>query len=962
MTNTRVTLDRTDGHFLHVHDAQEVSFRVECPVSFESLPALLWAGAQLNLVDVTEKEGVLTPVFIVLEPDYLLDISALAECFKEYGEHPANYLLAQLRPLASSLPVLLGNMVNLFLDELIHGRPTYLECMRKAFRQYPIEISTNEELRDARMERSFFESCKTHFDNLRRIIDVDFPQNGLDVQDAVLEPAYICETLGIQGRLDYMQRDMSRFIEMKSGKADEYGHLHPLPKRNNQVQMLLYLAVLEYGMGKDAREVQPYLLYTRYPMLYAAKASMLQMQEVMMVRNRIVALEYDMRRKHSVEFTESVLRMITPERLNENALKGRYWEQYLKAPIVQFESRLQSLSAIERAYFISLYNFVSLELFLSKTGFMNVEGRTGSSALWLTSLDEKKEKGEILCDLHIKENRIADREHPFVNLSFPDDSANFLSNFRQGDMVVLYERNSVADNATNHMVVKGGVERVEPSGITIRLRAAQRNMAVLPAGSRYAIEHDVSDATFRSVFAGLGSFLCANQHRKDLLLGVREPETSLTVSACRQLSDAVRDNPDMVFDCVAQKALAAKDYFLLMGPPGTGKTSRALRRMVERFLDEPDSQILLLAYTNRAVDEICHTLEQIVSHPDYIRCGNELSCEEKYRSRLMGEKLSACRNRVETQACLSECRIFVGTLTTLSSKQDLFKLKHFDVAIIDEATQILEPQLLGLLCARNPDGRDAIGKFVMIGDHKQLPAVVAQNAEQSRVDDARLRPMGLRNLRDSLFERLYNKHLDEAHSPHIDMLYRQGRMHPAVASFPNSAFYGGRLESLGLSHQQESVRQAVFFVPSTPDTSSPTGKTNRQEAQLVVDLAKRIYHDNEACFDASRTLGIIAPYRSQIALIKTALQKTGVEPLGLITVDTVERYQGSERDFIIYSFCVNYSRQLQLLPNLTEERGVVIDRKLNVALTRARRRMYIVGAPELLRQNEIFNRLLQSIS
>ncbi|MDO4949013.1 MAG: AAA domain-containing protein [Bacteroidales bacterium] len=961
MTNIRVTLDKVDGHILHVHLMQGVSLRVQCPDAFEALPTLLRVGTQLNLVDVTDEEGVLSPTFIVLEPDYLLDISALAECFKEYGEHPTNYLLAQFRPVAGSLPVLLGNIVNLFLDELIHGKPTYLECMRKAFRQYPIEISTNEELCDARTERSFFESCKVHFNNLRRIIDVDFPQHGFDVQDAVLEPAYICETLGIQGRLDYMQRDMSRFIEMKSGKADEYGHPHPLPKRNNQVQMLLYLAVLKYGLGKDAREVQPYLLYTKYPMLYEAKASTLQMQTVMMVRNRIVAQVYDIVHNHSVEFTESVLRSVTPEYLNERALKGRYWEQYLKAPIEQFESGLQSLSAIERTYFIALYNFVTLELFLSKTGFVNVEGRAGSSVLWLASLDEKKEKGEILCDLHIKENHIADREHPFVSLSLPDNTVNFLSNFRQGDMIVLYERNMVADNATNRMVVKGGIERMGVSSITIRLRAAQRNVAVLPAESLYAIEHDVSDATFRGVFAGLGLFLCANQRRRDLLLGQREPETDLTVSACRQLSDAIRRNPDVVFDCVAQKALAAKDYFLLMGPPGTGKTSHALRRMVELFLEKPDSQILLLAFTNRAVDEICHTLEQIPSHPDYIRCGSVLSCDEQYRHRMMDEKMSACCNRKEVRARLSGCRLYVGTLTTLLSKPDLFKLKHFDVAIIDEATQILEPQLLGLLCARNPDGRDAIGKFVMIGDHKQLPAVVAQNAEQSRVDDERLRSIGLHNLRDSLFERLYKKHLAEKDTPYIDMLYRQGRMHPAVASFSNTAFYGSRLESLGLPHQLEPVRQAVFFVPSVPDTSSPTGKTNLQEVQLVVDLAKRIYHDNEASFDASRTLGIIAPYRSQIALIKKALQQTGNERLGLVTVDTVERYQGSERDVIIYSFCLNRAHQLQLLPNLTEEQGVIIDRKLNVVLTRARRRMYIVGAPELLRQDAIFNRLLQSI-
>lgn len=93
---------------------------------------------------------------------------------------------------------------------------------------------------------------------------------------------------------------------------------------------------------------------------------------------------------------------------------------------------------------------------------------------------------------------------------------------------------------------------------------------------------------------------------------------------------------------------------------------------------------------------------------------------------------------------------FVGTVATLSAKAELFRLKTFDVALIDEATQILEPQLLGLLCMRGVTGGNAIGKFVLIGDHKQLPAVVLQSSEQSEVYDEGLRTIGLCNLKDSL--------------------------------------------------------------------------------------------------------------------------------------------------------------------------------------------------------------------
>ena len=112
-------------------------------------------------------------------------------------------------------------------------------------------------------------------------------------------------------------------------------------------------------------------------------------------------------------------------------------------------------------------------------------------------------------------------------------------------------------------------------------------------------------------------------------------------------------------------------------------------------------------------------------------------------------------------------------------------------------------------------------------------------------------------------------------------------------------------------------------------------------------------------FTPETTLGIITPYRSQIVLIKRAIEKLGIEPLNHIIIDTVERFQGSERDVIIYSFCVNAPYQLRMLANEMEEDGVRIDRKLNVALTRARKQMMIIGVPELLKLNPIYKRLLK---
>ena len=713
--------------------------------------------------------------------------------------------------------------------------------------------------------------------------------------------------------------------------------------------------MLEYSMGQERRSMHPYLLYTRYPLLYPARASWAQVRRIINLRNCIVASEYGVQLHNHPSFTQRLLAQINPSVLNQKGLQGRFWEQYLKPSISRFGERMELLTPLERTYFYTLYNFITKELYTSKSGDVNCESRTGASALWLSTLDEKRDAGEILYDLTIVENHASQAHKAFIILSIPQYEETFLPNFRNGDVVVLYERNNGTDNVTNKMVFKGNIESITDNELRIRLRAAQQNPLVFPENSRYAVEHDTMDTTFRSMYLGLSSFMDANPERRELLLGQRPPRFDMAYE------DRIARTTDD-FERVALKAEAACDYFLLVGPPGTGKTSRALRRMVEHFYACPSTQVLLLAYTNRAVDEICRSLSAILPQVDYIRVGSELSCDARFRKHLLENVLAECNNRREVNIRMADCRIYVGTVASIASKPELFKLKHFDVAIVDEATQILEPQLLGILCARFKDGRNGIGKFILIGDHKQLPAVVLQSNEQSEVHDEGLRRIGLYNLKDSLFERLYRFHLQEEHCRAVDMLCRQGRMHPGVASFPNREFYAGKLEALGLPHQLENVDAPVRFIPSERDTESVSGKTNRNEARIVAQLAADVYHLYKETFEVNRTLGVITPYRSQIALIRKEIQALGISALNEISVDTVERYQGSERDVIIYSFCVNYLYQLKFLPNLTEENGVWIDRKLNVALTRARRQLYITGVPDILSHNLIYRRLIQAIN
>lgn len=981
----RVCFQYADEQYLYVTPLDEVSERPylvrynipQINEEFAETCKLLWQHAQMNLLDVAiDEAGILTPSFIVLEPDYLIDISSLAECFRDYGHHPGNYFLSRMQPIENARPLLLGNIANLFLDEWIHAPNEdidYRTCMQKAFRRYPIELAACPDLRDREKERQFFDDCKLHFEHIRETVNDTFHTAGyeLDKTDAVLEPSYICEALGLQGRLDYMQRDMSSFIEMKSGKADEYAIRGKVePKENNKVQMLLYQAVLQYSMGMDHRKVKAYLLYTRYPLLYPSRPSWAMVRRVIDLRNRIVADEYGIQLHNNPEYTARKLEEINASTLNERGLRGRFWETYLRPPIDRFQEKLQRLSAIEKSYFYAVYNFLTKELYTSKSGDVDYEGRTGAASLWLSTLAEKCEAGEIIYNLRIRENHAADEHKAYLLLVRSDfeekelpetvadnDIQNVLPNFRQGDAIILYERNCGTDNVTNKMVFKGNIEHLTDHEISIRLRATQQNPSVLPADSLYAIEHDTMDTTFRSMYQGLYAYLSATQERRDLLLAQRPPKFDESLDS---LVSQAKDD----FTRVALKAQAAQDYFLLIGPPGTGKTSCALKKMVETFHADKGVQILLLSYTNRAVDEICKSLASIRPAVDFIRVGSELSCDETYRTHLIENELASCNRRSEVYERIRSCRIIVGTVAAISGKPELFRLKHFNVAIIDEATQILEPQLLGILCARGEEGGNAIDKFILIGDHKQLPAVVLQSSEQSAIYEESLMSIGLTNLKDSLFERLYRnctaRQSPLTSHPSYDMLCRQGRMHPEVALFANRAFYGGRLISVGLPHQLEDSDTVcrLAFYPSIPEKTGTSTKINHSEARIVADLVARIYEDCRIDFDEARTLGIITPYRSQIALIKKEIAALGIPALNRIMVDTVERFQGSERDVIIYSCCINSYFQLKFVSNLTEEDGTLIDRKLNVALTRARKQMFVTGVPKYLKSNPLYESLL----
>lgn len=366
-------------------------------------------------------------------------------------------------------------------------------------------------------------------------------------------------------------------------------------------------------------------------------------------------------------------------------------------------------------------------------------------------------------------------------------------------------------------------------------------------------------------------------------------------------------------------------------------------------LREQQTNILLAAYTNRAVDEIC--IKLVEQGIDFIRIGGALSCAIEYRRYLLSVQMDSCKNVNDLRWLIERQRVFVGTTTSFASHQQLFRLKHFDLAIIDEASQILEPQIMPLLTAMHGKN-EAIAKFVFIGDHKQLPAVVSQPSSQSKVEEKELIDIGLTDCRNSFFERLLR-------TTSTYFLSHQGRMHVDIADFPNKTFYGSLLEPVPLPHQIAGGAHRLHFINVPRPLNSPSDKVNLAEAEVIAGIVAEVASKADR-FDPERTIGVIVPYRNQILAIRKAIEK--LNPMAArITIDTVERYQGSQRETIFYGFTVQRDYQLRFLTDSTfkDSDGTLIDRKLNVAMTRAMSNLYLVGNAELLQRVPIFRKLIE---
>jgi DNA replication ATP-dependent helicase Dna2 len=892
----------------------------------------------VSLISVRIISGDYHPEAVILYPDFLIDVTAIAMCYGFNYQISGLHFLGKFTPKSYSDSILKGQIANYFLDQLIsHQDLDFKQAIGGIFKLNPLFFAqkSDQEIKDLIRDMS------GHFQNLVETLQVQFPQQGIEPENSMIEPSFYAINYGIQGRLDLFSLGEAHktIVELKSGqifKPNSYGINH-----SHYIQTLLYNLLVNPLKDKvvDFRAFILYSIVERQSLRYVPVTAP-QQYEAILVRNNLVAIEYRLGLINANgEDVTNVFGIL--EELNEANLFG-----FSRSNLELLRNGFKQLNTLEQKYLRAMAGFIAREYALAKPGIVRDQFTQGQSSLWINGYKEKDEHYSILGFLRFDASVT---EGQGILTFLKSEKTNPLADFRNGDVVLLY----VTDDAGSFVwagsqVFKATIVSNETDTVVIRLRNPQANQTIFKATNWWNIEKDVIDTSFNNQSKAIGAFALTDSRKRQLILGLRPPAQNNVGATCQL------DHIEPYLRSVIEPALNCGEYYLIWGPPGTGKTSHAARHIIAQYTAESSDPLLVVAYTNRAVDELCEVIESIDGlSTQYMRIGSRYSTAEKYQDKLLDVALGEIPDRKGLMEFITSRKVVCGTLSSILGKEELFDLLHFECALVDEASQILDPQMIHLVCL--------VDRFILIGDHNQLPAVVAQPAEYTRVTDEEMNAAGLYNLRSSLFERLYKLAVENGWTHAYGLLARQGRMHQEIMDFPAKYFYEDRLETV-LSRQQVSfpdftsqgtgvsgflpmlATKRSLFVHVDPD-KTVFSKMNDPEAIMI----KKILTDLRALYAShgadlrNTTIGIITPFRAQIININ---QHLSVEHSDLdILVDTVERFQGGARDIILLSMVVSIPGQIRMI---SETGKGEIDRKMNVAITRAREQLIMVGNQEIL--------------
>ena len=543
-------------------------------------------------------------------------------------------------------------------------------------------------------------------------------------------------------------------------------------------------------------------------------------------------------------------------------------------------------------------------------------------------------------------------------------------NFEYGKPLMFF---SINGDKPHYYNISANVSYVDGNRMLVVLPAAD-SAASLMQVEGLGVQLSFDETSYRAMFDALDRVIKAKNGR---LAYLRDLFASKVPAATFSFSDISLPWLNATQQHAVNEVLRAKDVAIVHGPPGTGKTTTLVEAINETLARE--SQVLVCAQSNMAVDWISEQLvdrginvlrignptrvndkmlgftyeRRFEAHPDYSQLWairkaiRELRMQRKGRTENWHQKMDRLRSRAtELEISINadlfgQARVIASTLVGASNK--ILDGQHYSTLFIDEAAQALEPACWIAIRRAN--------RVILAGDHCQLPPTVKSIAALKA------------GLGKTLMERIVDSKPEV-----VTLLDTQYRMNEEIMRFSSSWFYDGKVKADPITAHRgildyDTPIEWVDDVANDDETVGETfvgetfGRINKVEARQVMELLQAYFEKigKQRIIDESIDVGIISPYRAQVQYLRHLIKKEAFfKPFRhLLSVNTVDGFQGQERDVIIVSLVrSNNDGQIGFLRDL---------RRMNVAMTRARSKLIIIGDHETLAHHEFYKKLYEYI-
>ena len=534
-------------------------------------------------------------------------------------------------------------------------------------------------------------------------------------------------------------------------------------------------------------------------------------------------------------------------------------------------------------------------------------------------------------------------------------------NFEYGKPLMFF---SINGDKPHYYNISANVSYVDGNRMLVVLPSAD-SAASLMQVEGLGVQLSFDETSYRAMFDALDRVIKAKNGR---LAYLRDLFASKVPAATFSFSDISLPWLNATQQHAVNEVLRAKDVAIVHGPPGTGKTTTLVEAINETLARE--SQVLVCAQSNMAVDWISEQLvdrginvlrignptrvndkmlgftyeRRFEAHPDYSQLWairkaiRELRMQRKGRTENWHQKMDRLRSRAtELEISINadlfgQARVIASTLVGASN--NILDGQHYSTLFIDEAAQALEPACWIAIRRAN--------RVILAGDHCQLPPTVKSIAALKA------------GLGKTLMERIVDSKPEV-----VTLLDTQYRMNEEIMRFSSSWFYDGKVKAAPITAHRgildyDTPIEWVDDVANDDETVGETfvgetfGRINKVEARQVMELLQAYFEKigKQRIIDESIDVGIISPYRAQVQYLRHLIKKeTFFKPFRhLLSVNTVDGFQGQERDVIIVSLVrSNNDGQIGFLRDL---------RRMNVAMTRARSKLIIIGDHETLVHHE----------